>query len=272
MIIALNGYSGSGKDLVGKMLQYFSSECSKKDSMYYRPFDRFVEAGGGSDLRNFDHHYYSEWEIKKFAGKLKEIASMLTGIPVHKFEDQEFKKTNLGPEWNHLVWNDPDPIEGNDYRITSRIQYEDDTSLITYGYGSEAEVFDHEIVSVPMTVREFLQKLGTDGLRDGLHTNVWVNALFADYTPVHTDHVEGGFEYPYWIITDCRFKNEAQAVKARGGVVIRINRPGVEAVNAHPSETGLDNWSFDFTIHNDGDISNLLERVHVLYETIMVTQ
>jgi hypothetical protein len=32
-----------------------------------------------------------------------------------------------------------------------------------------------------LNVREFLQKLGTDGLRDGLHVNVWVNALFADY-------------------------------------------------------------------------------------------
>ncbi len=228
MIIAISGYSGSGKDLVGKMIQYYTSECSNKESMYYRPFDRFVEAGGGSELRNFDHHYYTEWEVKKFAGKLKDIASMLTGIPLHKFEDQEFKKTNLGPEWG-------------------------------------------------MTVRDFLQKLGTDGLRDGLHENTWVNALFADYIPSHSQWTEGPLDIykygllPNWIITDCRFPNEAEAVKKYGGVIVRINRPGNTAVNAHPSETSLDDWTFDYTISNDGTVEELLAKVATLVETIMVT-
>jgi hypothetical protein len=35
-----------------------------------------------------------------------------------------------------------------------------------------------------MSVRELLQKLGTEAMRDGLHTNVWVNALFSDYVPI----------------------------------------------------------------------------------------
>ena len=53
-----------------------------------------------------------------------------------------------------LVWNDPDPIEGNDYTITSfedlsMIPEEDLYDypiLIQYGGGSEAEVFLHEIL------------------------------------------------------------------------------------------------------------------------------
>lgn len=50
-----------------------------------------------------------------------------------------------------LIWNDPDPIEGNDYTITmvrEMIDGEDDNSpiLIQYGGGSEAEVFLHEII------------------------------------------------------------------------------------------------------------------------------
>jgi len=60
-----------------------------------------------------------------------------------------------------LVWNDPDPIEGNDYTITKiedikellkdfdETEYEDIVDdfaiLIQYGGGSEAEVFLHEI-------------------------------------------------------------------------------------------------------------------------------
>ena len=51
-----------------------------------------------------------------------------------------------------LVWNDPDPIEGNDYTITfiedidEEVFDEDYPILIQYGGGSEAEVYLHEIV------------------------------------------------------------------------------------------------------------------------------
>lgn len=51
---------------------------------------------------------------------------------------------------NKLIWNDPDPIEGNDYTITYIEELDDDTDyhypiLIQYGNGSEAQVFLHEI-------------------------------------------------------------------------------------------------------------------------------
>ncbi len=32
-----------------------------------------------------------------------------------------------------------------------------------------------------MTVRELLQKLGTDAIRDNLHEDAWVNALISEY-------------------------------------------------------------------------------------------
>ena len=54
-----------------------------------------------------------------------------------------------------LVWNDPEPIKGNDYTITFIEDIdpefdEDDLSmypiLIQYGGGSEAQVYLHEII------------------------------------------------------------------------------------------------------------------------------
>jgi hypothetical protein len=54
-----------------------------------------------------------------------------------------------------MVWNDPDPIPGNDYTITyienlDHIDNEEDMRgypiLIQYGEGSEAQVFLHEIL------------------------------------------------------------------------------------------------------------------------------
>lgn len=45
-----------------------------------------------------------------------------------------------------LWWNDPDPIEGNDYTVSLIEPYEGGTCLIQYNEGgSEAEVYDHEL-------------------------------------------------------------------------------------------------------------------------------
>jgi hypothetical protein len=188
MIIGINGYAGSGKDTVGTILQQIDKD--------------------------------SHWEIKKWAGKLKQVAELLTGIPVEKFEDQEFKKTNLGKQWNDRINN-------------------------------------------PMSVRDFLQKLGTEGLRDGLHTNTWVNALMADYKCVPADRAPNGWDCPNWIITDTRFPNEAQAIKDAGGIIIRVTRPGIGPVNDHPSETGLNQWKFDYEIQNDSSLNELINSVRI---------
>ena len=192
MIIGISGYSGSGKDLVGTIIQEIS---------------------------------LNKWHIKKWAGKLKTIASILTGIPVENFEDQEFKKTLLGPEWGTVK-----DIPLNGVPVFADIQF---NSLIT--------------------VRDFLQKLGTDAIRDNLHENTWVNATLADYTTESN-----------WIITDTRFPNEAEAIKKAGGIVVRINRPGVQPINPHPSETSLDDWNFDAVINNDGDVSDIVHKVGLL--------
>ena len=120
-----------------------------------------------------------------------------------------------------------------------------------------------------MTYREFLQKLGTEAMRDGLHTNVWVNALFADYirnddkliriTEENLEEWQEG-DYPNWIITDMRFPNEMKAVAEREGVTIRVVRPGT-VVGNHPSEVALDDAKFDYEILNDGSIEVLVQKV-----------
>lgn len=95
-----------------------------------------------------------------------------------------------------------------------------------------------------MTVGEFQQKLGTEGMRYGIHKDGWVIALYADYTPDQN-----------WIITDVRFENEAQSVLDRGGLLVRINRDVNKQDGRdhnHPSETSLDNYGkFHFTIDNN---------------------
>lgn len=217
MIIGINGKIGSGKDTVGKIIQSLTQGINSNKQI--------LDYCNGVKVTGFD------WKIKKFAGKLKQIASLLTGIPVEKFEDQDFKLTNLPEEWSILKQS------------------------------------GRNKVLIPMTVREFLQKLGTEAMRDGLHTNVWVNALFADYktNAEWFDEIRGNYkEYPNWIITDMRFPNEMEAVKERKGITIRVSRTGVHTPkieDLHPSETALDNSEFDYHIDNSGTIEELVEKV-----------
>ena len=135
MIIGINGYIGSGKDTVGRMIQYFTYDKIYIRNMTFEEFDKYATKEGfipfGLNVTNLP-----EFQIKKFAGKLKQIASLMTGISVEKFEDQDFKKTNMSQEWNRQ--------------------------------------------GMPITVREFLQRLGTDAIRDNLHDNAWVNSLMCE--------------------------------------------------------------------------------------------
>ena len=101
MIISITGKIGSGKDTVAQIIQ----ECTP----------------------------YHKWEVKKWAGKLKAIAEMISGIPKEKFEDQDFKYTKLPECWDRQV-------QAGRYKTTQS-----------------------------MTVRDLLQLLGTEAMRNGLH-------------------------------------------------------------------------------------------------------
>lgn len=226
-IIGINGKIGSGKDTVGKIIQYLTlgEEFAKTNA---------------DVVADLEHDGYcankSKFEIKKFAGKLKLIGSILLGVPVEMFEDQDFKKSYLGEQWAKT------PVAPL----------------------SDATLFDKVDLNNLMTYREFLQKLGTEAMRDGLHTNVWVNALFADYK---AGDPEWDAFYPNWIITDMRFPNEMDAVVEKGGLTIRVVRNQIKTGNLvleHPSETALDDAKFDYEIINDGTLEDLVEKVRTI--------
>jgi len=98
-------------------------------------------------------------------------------------------------------------------------------------------------------VREYLQRLGTSA-RDIVAKDIWITALFNGLTPF-ADHV----------VTDVRFENEANAIRGLGGIVWRINRPGINAVNNHISEHQMDSYDFDAVIENDGSLEDLAKKV-----------
>ncbi|MFI6205939.1 hypothetical protein ACIBAI_05995 [Streptomyces sp. NPDC051041] len=133
------------------------------------------------------------------------------------------------------VLDEPSYTEG----FTS-LRYEVDT----YGWEAVKEMYPE--------VRRYLQRLGTDGGREVLGEDVWVDALFRDFET-----------WGPTVITDVRFPNEADAIRARDGLVVLIERPGMKPIReaGHVSENALAGYLFDDVIPNDGTVDQLRDRV-----------
>lgn len=202
-------------------------------------------------LKNVTELIDMNWKIKKFADKLKDMVCMFIGCTREQLESSDFKNSPLNDNW-----------------------------LVSTGEIAFASLPGKpRPLMRPMTVREVLQKLGTEAIRNGLHPEAWVNALFSDYILKKETDV-----YPKWIITDMRFLNEYTAVKKRNGICIRINAGGynsrlgpvkfrhtkdgiieVSDVNQHESETALDKTpegGWDEYVENTGSLEDLYKRAN----------
>lgn len=103
-----------------------------------------------------------------------------------------------------------------------------------------------------MTGRQILQKVGSL-LRDEFDKDVWIKLLFEDL-PLHAN-LE-------WIICDLRYKNEFEAIKQRGGLCIRVDRPGLPE-DPHQSEQEWRGFEFDWVIDNSGSLDDLRKKVQL---------
>ena len=104
-----------------------------------------------------------------------------------------------------------------------------------------------------MTVGEMQQKIGTEAIRNNIHNDAWVLSLFSTFN-----------KNKNWIVTDVRFKNEANIIKEKGGIIIRLNgdplksKTGDDRNMTHQSEIDLDDYKgFDYVYDNIPPISNL---------------
>lgn len=106
-------------------------------------------------------------------------------------------------------------------------------------------------------IRRLLQVLGTEVGRAKWGDNFWV-----------WQATKGLNSNQNIVFTDVRFPNELEEIKIFGGVTVRIVRDGVEAVNTHPSESALDDATFDFTIHNNGTLEELKAKIENLVQML----
>lgn len=100
-----------------------------------------------------------------------------------------------------------------------------------------------------MTPRSIWQLFGSEAMRGTFGENIWVESLYHQtLEPLLAEGVG-------CIITDVRFPNEAQAVKAWGGMLIKVVRPSEPVDLSHQSEQHIASIQADVTIQNDADLA-----------------
>jgi hypothetical protein len=143
----------------------------------------------------------------------------------------------------------------------------------------QADPWWSDRLSMTVTPRLVLQVWGTEVARKSYHDDIWIASLENKLRKTHDDVV----------ISDCRFPNEIKAIKAAGGIVIRVvrgpepvwfelartvnqgptcntswrlSKNELEKYNVHASETAWIGTDFDAVIDNNQDgMDNLFRQV-----------
>ena len=125
--------------------------------------------------------------------------------------------------------------------------------------------------------RTLLQHIGTDVVR-AKYPNFWAG-IVAGLVSAFEE------EFDVALIPDARFPNEVEIVMDMipNSVCVRIERKNPDGspwVNpaftaeqlAHPSETSLDKYAFDYIVHNDDGLQELKESALTLLEDLQLVE
>jgi hypothetical protein len=94
------------------------------------------------------------------------------------------------------------------------------------------------------TPRWAMQTLGTEWGRKLIHPDIWVRLFLRRAVQLRRQG------YPV-VCDDLRFCNEAAAIRAAGGRLVRIERPGSGWKDGHASEGALEGETFAIRLRND---------------------
>lgn len=112
-----------------------------------------------------------------------------------------------------------------------------------------------------VTVRRILQWWGTEYRRaddPDYWTKAWSRKI--EQFDLERTHV---------LVDDVRFINELSTIRAHGGLIVKIERPGFDGANNHASETSLDEYdAWDATLVNDGTLEEFRAKVEKLNDAL----
>jgi len=110
-----------------------------------------------------------------------------------------------------------------------------------------------------ISVREMLQRLGTECMRKEFGEDFWLRR--AEQTIKHPVYKNG------FILSDIRFDNEAEWIKSKGGTILSIER-NLSKQHGHVSEDRINVDLLDYIIPNTNTIPVLYHRLDTLCLTL----
>lgn len=105
---------------------------------------------------------------------------------------------------------------------------------------------EHPIEGLGVSPRRLAQTLGTEWGRDVVDQEWWLKLM-----------AFRSREAPLVVIPDVRFDNEAGWIRQRGGIVVQLSRPSIQAVEQHASEAGVSRELIDLHLSNSGSVVDL---------------
>lgn len=102
-------------------------------------------------------------------------------------------------------------------------------------------------------IRGYLQRMGTEVGRDMFGANFWVEQALTVAS-----------QYEHVVFSDVRYPNEADIIHAKGGILWRVEREGIEKSDAHTSESLIETIKVDSVIKNNGTLEELFTKVDKL--------
>ena len=112
--------------------------------------------------------------------------------------------------------------------------------------------------------RLILQGWGTEFRREIHGRKYWVHRMERSIHRVQSASKDPRLTV---VITDVRFRNEAEMVKGFGGSVVNVSRPYLQSSDNHASENDLAGYKFDSTISNSGSLDDLKAQVESFSKT-----
>ena len=115
-----------------------------------------------------------------------------------------------------------------------------------------------ERLGFDVSPRYMLQFMGTEVMRNNLHTDIWALA-----TEKRILEMQQHYPMLNFVISDVRFPNEVAMIRRLNGKICHVRRGelpewfGQNPEHIHASETAWNNEFFDATIYNDGTIEEL---------------
>lgn len=184
----------------------------------------------------FGKLFHKSWKIVAFADVMKQMLADLLNVPIDKFNDRYFKEnTRINLETLECVTS------------TSKI-----TKLLSDArFNKLAKELNPDIKYYHLTVRQLMQFFATNVMRTFFGENIWVTSTLRNASDKT-------------IISDCRFINEANAIKTKGGKIIYIGTPNTK-FGQHQSEKEMEQMLndniYDVVIDNSGSLKDLFNKI-----------